>query len=308
MWTNARMLYLSLGKMDFGRQHDPDRVSFVLPRTPDRSDHVLARGRPDAGPWLRLGAPAWSRRDWLGKLYPRGTTQRDFLRLYSRQVGAIELNASFYAVPDDRTLDGWAAETPAEFRFCPKVPQEITHVRGLRDSGEALAQFAAAFRRLGARLGPALLQLPPWFAPDRRDALASFLAECDLTLAVELRHEGWFPLAEETLDLLERHGAALAITDVTGRRDVCHAALTAPFTLVRFVGNALHPTDETRIAAWLDRLCEWRARGLESAFFFVHQPDDVLAPELLASFSSRARGRGVEMPLVVLGDKQQELF
>jgi hypothetical protein len=116
---------------------------------------------------------------------------------------------------------------------------------------------------------------------------------------------------------------AAVITCVAGRRDVCHASLTAPFTMVRFVGNgagpakrdatsaaanALHPTDETRTAAWLDRLLEWRARGLESACFFVHQPDDVLAPELMASFATRARERGVDVPRIVLGSPQQELF
>jgi len=316
--------------MDFGRRADTDGVSFVLPRTPARSDRVLALGRPGMEPWLRIGAPAWSRRDWVGKLYPPGATQRDFLRLYARAAGAIELNASFYGLPNEATVTSWVEETPRTFRFCPKVPREISHARGLagpspalplaspaqgrsRDAGAELAAFVARFRLLGERLGPALLQLPPWFGPDRRGALAAFLAGWpdDLPLAVELRHEGWFDrgtLLPAALDLLEAKSAAAVITCVTGRRDVCHASLTAPFTMVRFVGNALHPTDESRSGAWLDRLLEWRARGLESAYFFVHQPDDVLAPELMASFAARARERGVEVPRIALGSPQQELF
>jgi hypothetical protein len=74
---------------------------------------------------------------------------------------------------------------------------------------------------------------------------------------------------------------------------VCHATLTAPEIFVRFVGNALHPSDEVRVETWLDRLADLRASGLRRAFFFVHQPDDVLAPELLDEVEKRARARGI---------------
>jgi uncharacterized protein YecE (DUF72 family) len=157
------------------------------------------------------------------------------------------------------------------------------------------------------------VQLPPWFAPDRLGVLNRFLAELpgDLAVAVEVRHEAWFvrgTLRHEALNVLERHHAWSVITDVAGRRDACHASLTAPHVLVRFVGNALHPSDRTRVEAWLDRLLDWRARGLESAYFFVHQPDDLLAPELLAVVTDAARARGLLLPPLCPPPGQLDLF
>jgi hypothetical protein len=100
--------------------------------------------------------------------------------------------------------------------------------------------------------------------------------------------------------VLEAHGMATVITDVAGRRDVCHATLSTPLAFVRFVGEGGHSSDGARSAAWLGRLAEWRAAGLQSAYFFVHQPDDILAPQLLAAVAEQARARGICVPAVPL--------
>lgn len=97
-------------------------------------------------------------------------------------------------------------------------------------------------------------------------------------------------------DVFERRRSSVVITDVAGRRDVSHGSLTAPFAFVRFVGDDLHATDFTRLDAWVDRLISWRAQGLEEAYFFVHQTDDLLAPETLVHLVRRAREKGVELP------------
>ena len=256
--------------MDFGGLPDIEGISFALPEVPDRSRRMLARGRPAAGDWLYIGAPAWARKDWLGKLYPTGTPPRDFLRCYARALNAIELNATFYNIPDEDTLDSWSLDTPERFRFCPKIHQSISHLHGLDGVQSETHAFCQRLARLGDRLGPALLQLPPWFASDRLATLDRFLGTLprDFRVCVELRHASWFTgnmLRSPTVDVLEKHRAAAVITDVAGRRDVCHASLTAPFTMVRFVGCALHPSDRPRVDAWIERLLEWRTQGLETA-------------------------------------------
>lgn len=295
-------------------------VSFELPELDVRSRSILGaattEGQGNEGArteWLRAGAPAWARKDWLGRFYPHGASDRDFLRLYARKLGAIELNASYYRVPSEEVLDAWAAEVPESFHFCPKLHQSITHRRAIAEaSGEAL-RFAERFLRLGPRLGPAFVQLPPWadleLLPEIDALLAAFPP--GFRVAVEMRHPSWFrrgALAPRAFQTFADRGAGTVITDVAGRRDVCHGSLTAPFVLVRFVGNSLHPTDVPRADAWLERLTAWREMGLQSAYFFAHQPDDALAPETLAHFTGRARGRGLTLPLASLEAAQLDLF
>jgi len=290
--------------VDFGRADGLANVVFKLPATDPRGRDALARGG-GAGV-VRVGAPAWSRRDWLGKLYPTGTRARDFLREYARRVGAVELNASFYAVPEPDLVAAWCRDTPESFRFSPKLHQGMTHERALLRAEAAAADFAARFAGLGPRLGLTLVQLPPYFAPDRLRALDGFLGALPMAAAVEFRHPGWFDfgaLRGDAAAVLARRGAATVITDAAGRRDVCHATLTAPRVMVRFCGNAGHPVDLARIDAWADRFSAWRAGGLDELLFFVHQPDDVLAPELMAEVVARFNARaGLALPALRLGD------
>ncbi|MFO0590683.1 MAG: DUF72 domain-containing protein [Polyangiaceae bacterium] len=301
--------------MDFGRLPSLAGVSFDLPPLPERSRRMLAfhsgaRDPDSAALWLRTGAPAWARKDWLGKMYPLGTPDREFLRLYARRVDSIELNASYYRVPSEEVLDGWASEVPDRFRFCPKVHQSITHRRALEESARDGFDFAVRMLRLGRLLGPGFLQLPPWLDAGGLRGLDELLAALPeaFRVAVEFRHPSWFhrgALREDAVRVLEQRGAGAVITDVAGRRDVCHAAITAPFVIVRFVGNGyadrgLHPTDLPRADVWLRRLVEWRALGLGEAYFFAHEPDDALAPELLTHVAQTARAEGLDVPAIDL--------
>lgn len=296
--------------MDFGRLPDLDGVSFALPPIAEKGRALLDAARAHdasatSGPWLRSGAPAWARKDWVGRLYPRGLSDRRFLAEYAKRVDAIELNASYYRVPTAEVLDAWAAEVPARFRFCPKLHQSITHRRALEESADEALRFGRHFLRLGEKLGPGFLQLPPWLDAGGLRGLDALLAALpvDFRVAVEFRHPSWFDrgeLRDDAARVLSRWGAGAVITDVAGRRDVCHGSITAPFVIVRFVGNGLHPTDLPRADAWIERLVELRDLGLHEAYFFAHQPDDALAPELLAHVARRARKRGIDLPPIDL--------
>ena len=140
--------------MDFGRLPSLEGVSFALPPLDPRSRGALTSRPPataSSGPWLRAGAPAWARKDWLGRLYPRGTPDRDFLRAYAHRLGAIELNASYYRVPTPETLAAWAADVPETFRFCPKLHKNITHRRALAEAIPEAVDFAERFLSLATR-------------------------------------------------------------------------------------------------------------------------------------------------------------
>src|SRR5512141_3228628 len=81
-----------------------------------------------------IGCPIWSFKGWVGNFYPADTKPAEFLREYSRRVTTIEGNTTFYAVPAQKTVEGWVAETPETFRFCPKVPKAISHEGTLLDN------------------------------------------------------------------------------------------------------------------------------------------------------------------------------
>src|SRR5512143_3490469 len=143
---------------------------------------------------LFIGCPIWSFKGWVGNFYPEGTKPADFLREYARRLTAIEGNTTFYAVPAQKKLEGWAAETPETFRFCAKIPKAISHAGKLREGIDRARQFVEVMAQLGPRTGPMFLQLPPSYSPRLFDDLKAFLEAWPekAQLAVEVRHPGWF--------------------------------------------------------------------------------------------------------------------
>lgn len=129
------------------------------------------------------------------------------------------------------------------------------------------------------------MQLPPYYGADRLEHLAQFIRRfpSSIRLAIELRHETWFN-SKEAMDrlaeIMQEYNMAIVITDVAGRRDVLHQRLTTDIAMIRFVGNGLHPTDYQRIDDWIARMGTWFDQGLKSIYFFPHEPDNLLAPEI----------------------------
>lgn len=275
--------------MDFGKLPSVDGVDFALPPDPAANALVL-RGLSSRGGPIRiyLGPTGYNQKEWVGKWYPAGAKSPQFLRYCGEQFGTLEHNTTHYRLPDPATVERWREEVPADFRYCPKVLQAISHARNIgTDEPGLILEFAGVLRGLGDRLGCCFLQLPPYFTPMHLPALETFLSiwPPDVPLAVEVRHEAFFQPnlpAEQYFDSLREAGISTVITDVAGRRDVCHLRLTNHRVLIRFVGNNLHPSDFTRVQAWADRLSDWAGAGLQEAYFFCHEPDNILAPELAA--------------------------
>ncbi|MEJ5223946.1 MAG: DUF72 domain-containing protein, partial [Anaerolineales bacterium] len=143
---------------------------------------------------LFIGCPIWSFRGWVGNFYPPGTRPADYLREYTRRLTTVEGNTTFYAVPSDKTLTQWVDEMPLTFRFCAKVPRDISHAGALMPHIAAARRFVETMSALGPRLGPMFLQLPPAYSPRRMDDLTAFLDAWppEARLAVEVRHLDWF--------------------------------------------------------------------------------------------------------------------
>jgi uncharacterized protein YecE (DUF72 family) len=276
--------------MEFGKA-DPSQLASIDFRLPDDDPRtwdsfVQAKKHLRGLPRFGVGAPVWGVKDWIGKVYPAGTPAKDFLFHYSRQFNTIELNTTHYRTPDVETVARWREQTPDTFRFCVKFLQEISHRHPLSGRSPLLNEFVSAIMGLEDRLGISFLQLPPNFEPRDLGELRKFLEQLPkgFKIAIEVRHPSFFKdhkLNEAYFDLLSEFHAHAVITDVAGRRDVLHLSLPTSKVLLRFIGNDLHDTDYTRIRDWVERLRTWVSLGLTDVEFFVHQPEDRNAPDLI---------------------------
>jgi uncharacterized protein YecE (DUF72 family) len=276
--------------MKFGKLQDITNVDFSLPNNPINNSKILHDlPKRTAKPAVFTGCTGWSMKEWVGRVYPKGTKSTDYLRHYVKQFNTIELNTTHYRIPNEATILKWKSTAPDDFQFCPKIPQSISHSRDLGRSTENVLRFCDAIGGLEEKLGCSFMQLPPYFGYERLPVLEDFLKRfpTHIPLAIEVRHESWFDdlrHLDALTELCQHYNIAIVMTDVAGRRDVLHQRLTNNTAMIRFVGNGLHDTDYQRIDAWISRLIEWFEQGLDQVYFFPHQPDNLLAPEMTEYF------------------------
>ncbi|MBK8877765.1 MAG: DUF72 domain-containing protein [Haliscomenobacter sp.] len=282
--------------MEFGKLRDINQVDFTLPEDPNWNEVWFQKMGASTNPAWYTGCTGWAMKEWIGHVYPPGCKSQDFLSEYGKQFNTIELNVTHYQIPNQETIRKWKEQTPTDFRFCPKVYQGISHSRNLGLASGQIEQFCQSIEGFADRLGPCFLQLPPGFGPESLDLLTAFLEKWpqSLAIAVEFRNQRWFnpPEAiERAAERLHRVHAGMVITDVAGRRDVLHMHVSAPFVLIRFVGNGLHRTDYSRTQDWVVRLEQWLKNGIREIYFFSHEPDNLLAPELAHFITLQVEGK-----------------
>ncbi|WP_281615865.1 DUF72 domain-containing protein [Flammeovirga sp. SubArs3] len=303
--------------MDFGRLKDISGVDFSLPEEDPYSQMVLRNHPNFVGNFeFRLGAPAWSCAAWKGKIYPEKSTPQTFLHYYSQYFDTIELNSTHYGIPKAETLLKWKSTVPDYFRFCPKMLQNVSHRKRLINCHQEVIEFTEQMQLFENKLGYTWLQMPPDFDIQEVKPLLNFIEKypTHIPLALELRHDSWFKdhkVLDELSDLMESRGDAMIITDVAGRRDVLHMRITSPTLLVRFVGNELVDSDFSRVDSWLKRLQHLKMQGLQEVYFFAHQPEDILCPEIGNYIGEKSKSKyNWEFTYPILREKveQQSLF
>lgn len=226
-----------------------------------------------------VGTSGFSYPAWRGTFYPQTLRPREMLAFYARALGTVEINHTFRRLPTPALLDGWAAETPADFRFALKAPQRITHVLRLRDAAAVTREFCAVATGLGPKLGPLLFQLPPNFRFDAA-RLGDFLAILPpgLEPAFEFRHPSWF--VDATYALLGAHGAALCVADA---EDLATPPVeTAPFGYLRL---RRADYDEAGLDAWAARIAA-PSRWERVYVYFKHE-DSGRGPALARALLDR---------------------
>jgi uncharacterized protein YecE (DUF72 family) len=224
-----------------------------------------------------VGTSGFSYNEWKGVFYPEGLKSAARLHYYAERFRTVEVNNTFYRMPQKDVLARWKDETPDGFTFVLKASQRITHHQRLKDAAESTALFFANAEALGAKLGPTLFQLPPHFQKDaaRLSAFLGLLA--GRRAAFEFRHPSW--MDEEVLTLLRSHAVALGAADVDEAGDAGAPLLpTTDWGYLRLRRAEYTPAD---LDVWAARI---RAQGWREVYvFFKHE---VKGPALAAAFEA----------------------
>jgi uncharacterized protein YecE (DUF72 family) len=210
---------------------------------------------------IHVGCSGWVYKHWRGFFYPEGLPQKRWFERYAEEFDTVEINASFYRLPLASTFDGWRDKAPAGFCYALKVNRFITHLKKLRGCEEALDEFVVLARRLQARLGPLLYQLPPSLKLDL-DRLEEFLKliPTDLTNVFEFRNASWY--VPETYALLDRYGASFCVHDMAGSKT--ERIAVGPVAYVRFHGGEgkyWGRYSDEGLLSWTDWLVEQARSG-----------------------------------------------
>ncbi len=230
---------------------------------------------------MLAGTSGYSYKEWLGSFYPEKLPAKEMLRYYAGHFPTVEINNTFYRMPAESMLAGWAKEVPDPFTFTLKAPQRITHQKRLREAEQDVAEFLRRSAALGEKLGVILFQLPPFLRKDLprlRDFLAALPPERRVTM--EFRHDSWQD--EEVYACLRERGAALCVAD-TDEGDT-------PFVCTSDLGYLrLRRTnyDDKDLAAWAERI---RAQPLARACVYFKHEDEALGTRFARRFAELWQG------------------
>jgi uncharacterized protein YecE (DUF72 family) len=243
-----------------------------------RAAALLARLRAmDAsGTAFHVGTSGFSYDEWRPSFYPDDLGKDAMLSFYAERLPAVELNNTFYRMPNAKLVAKWRSQVPDKFRFAVKASQRITWTQKLKDCGELLQVLFTAIEPLGETLGCVFYQLPKWVKKDT-GLLREFLQQQrpGLRVAFEFAHESWADA--DALAVLREHDVAVVASDKDGAPPPVLAD-TARWAYLR-LRRADYTDDAMR--GWRDVILQ---RGLTDAFVFMKHEDSCAGPALARRF------------------------
>ncbi|MFP3896463.1 MAG: DUF72 domain-containing protein [Anaerolineales bacterium] len=233
----------------------------------------------ETAPQLGVGTSGWDYDAWRGAFYPSDMNSDELLAFYAQTFSTVEVNYSFYHLPERDIFVRWRERTPSDFLFTVKANRYLTHMKKLHDAAEPLGRFLDAAEGLEEKLDVVLFQLPPFWHADegRLRGFLELLPERRTRYTFEFRHESWY--TEGILNALCEKGVALCLHD--------HAdgpspqEVTADFVYLRFhgpQGEYRQGYGEEALVEWVERIRDWRERSLD----------------VYAYFNNTARGHAIE--------------
>jgi uncharacterized protein YecE (DUF72 family) len=220
---------------------------------------------------LHVGTSGWSYKHWKHVFYPKEVKSAQWLEYYAEHFDCVELNSSFYHLPQTETVKGWRKRAPDHFKFCFKLSRYITQLKKLNDVQEPLENFFARMQPLQKCAGPVLVQLPPQlgFHSETVEHFFELLKKFKAyRFALEARHASW--LKSDAQQLVEKYRIAFVIAESGGRHPY-QETLTTDFVYLRFHGvNSSYATeyDDAALKKYARLIQQWlRAQHEVWAFF-----------------------------------------
>jgi len=232
---------------------------------------------------LYVGTSGYSYKEWKGSFYPEKLAAKNMLAYYASRLPAVEINNTFYRLPQANVLESWTQQVPSGFKFSVKASQRITHFKRLQNVEEETRYLFDTVAALGDKLGVMLFQLPPNMKKDL-PRLQAFLETLPTTVrsAFEFRHPTWFE--DDVLELLSQRNLALCTSD-TDDMPVTHIDRTADWGYLRLRRVSY---SEANLSEWLQRI---REQNWDEAFVFFKHEDEASGPKLAAQFIELAKSK-----------------
>ena len=212
---------------------------------------------------VRVGTSGYNYPEWRGSFYPEKFATNKMLAFYAEHFPTVEINYTFYRMPTETLLAGWAAGTPPHFTFTLKAPRRITHDSRLQRCDDVTQSFCRIARTLESKLALLLFQLPPNFKKDAA-VLAGFVETLPrgTRAAFEFRHPSWFD--DETYAILRQHQLALCVAD--SEKLSAPVEITADYAYFRLRDEGYQQADIERWAGVLRALS-----GVDAFVYFKHE-------------------------------------
>ncbi len=228
------------------------------------------------------GMSGWSYKEWKPDFYPERLPVDAMLAHYATRFPTVEVNNTFYRMPRESVLLGWAGQVPADFLFSVKASRRITHDRRLEDVGDLMEFVLRTANVLRDRRGPMLFQLPPNLKKDlsRLDAFLALLPK-GWRAALGCRHLSWFD--DEVFERLRARDVAMVLSD--------EAEWSAPMVATASWGYLrLHRPGYTEadLQAWARQV---GAQPWSEAFVYFKHEMDIAGPGMALRFQSLVAGR-----------------
>lgn len=212
---------------------------------------------------IHIGTSGWRYEHWRGSFYPEElSATEEFISYYAEKFNTVEVNTSFYHLPNEKTVKKWSELTPEHFIFTCKASRYITHMKKLCEPGVSLGKLYRVLENFGEKLGPILFQLPPHWRKNT-DRLAQFLSQLskEHRYAFEFRNTTW--LAEDTYELLRDYNVALCFYDFKQYQPP--EIITSDLIYIRPHGPNETPYtgsyDEHTITDYAKKIRNWRNDG-----------------------------------------------
>jgi len=212
-----------------------------------------------------IGTSGYNYPEWKGTFYPADLAAKKMLPYYAARFPTVEINYTFYRMPNEKLVSGWADATPSPFKLTLKAPRRITHDSRLKNCGPLVSAFCGVAGTLGDKLGALLFQLPPGSKKDLA-VFDAFLEELPpkVCAAFEFRHPSWFD--EEVFERLARRNLALCVAD--SEKLSAPVRMTADYAYFRLRDEGYTPDD---IARWAETIARATESCKEAFVYFKHE-------------------------------------